>query len=601
MIQLQTRIANIRTKLREIGINALARPSLNAPFPIKAEVDQMRVRFLELQREQTELPENAPDTLINAELTSLRFEVDNSVILMAHLTRLVEFTNRLAVCDGALSELLNHVDSFPALPAAEDTVHHFSDPKETPKAQMGARLRFTEGVINKLKTCAESLMDDGRVVEESNRIQQTWGELHDMANDCLIELPSRPSTAASLNSVAGTRRRTLAPSASDPSPLDLSTRRGPSTPRNRIGSQSNLTPKQPPSARRPSSRISNRSVSGPMLSTPKASGSQPASGSLRVRERTISTTSSAASSGILGASSRLFASTFSSRQRAHGTTYNPTPQLRPESRRRSHAHLDARTPSPSPPVRAPSRNGTWGKASRPPFGATLPRNFKPPGAEPATPKPRRAYVPNPTNKLDVAVGAVVNQLPVEINIEALTDDGWKDQSGKYWIGDEDPKLCYCRILRSSTVMVRVGGGWVELSKFIKDHFADLFRLLPIAATPPHTAQHEGPRWISSATLQEDAESTPTKPPRQNSPKPVTPEPRRAPSRASPSPGISFHTPTGLSPHAGTSSSHSSPLTPIQFMRRADDSGPRARPTSPLSRTVRGRGQSNGPSRPLVWK
>ncbi|KAG8687608.1 hypothetical protein FRC09_013393 [Ceratobasidium sp. 395] len=150
-------------------------------------------------------------------------------------------------------------------------------------------------------------------------------------------------------------------------------------------------------------------------------------------------------------------------------------------------------------------------------------------------------------------------------------------------------------------MVRVGGGWVELSKFIKDHFAHLFRLLPITSTPPHISQHEGPRWISSATLQEDTENTPTKPSRQNSPKPVTPEPRRAPSRASPSPGISFHTPTGISPHAGTGSAHSSPLTPIQFMRRADDSGPRARPTSPLSRTVRGRGQLNGPSRPLAWK
>ncbi|KAG8764384.1 hypothetical protein FRC12_008129 [Ceratobasidium sp. 428] len=152
MKQLQAKIGSIRTELRDIGINALARPSLNAPFPVKDEVDKMRVRFLELQREQNKLPETASDTLINADLTSLRFEVDNSVILMAHLTRLVEFTNRLAVCDGALSELLNHVDSFPALPTAEDIVHHFSDPKETPKGQMGARLKFTESVINKLKT-----------------------------------------------------------------------------------------------------------------------------------------------------------------------------------------------------------------------------------------------------------------------------------------------------------------------------------------------------------------------------------------------------------------------------------------------------------------
>jgi hypothetical protein len=467
MVQLKTKITNIRAELRDIGINALARPSLNAPFPAKDEVVKMRVRFLELRGEQSKLPDSSSDTLLNAELTSLRFEVDNSVILMAHLTRLTEFTSRLAVCDGALSELLNHVDSYPALPDSEDVVHHFSDPKESPNAQMGARLKFTEAAVNELKACAESLVDDGRVVEESNRIQQTWGELYDMANDCLIEVPSRPSTSTSLSSVASVRRRTLVPSASDPSPLDLSTRRGPSTPRMRIGSQSALAPFQiTPSTRRSSSRISNRSVSGPMLSTPKTPANQPTHGVLRVRERTTSTSSSATSGGIFGTSSRLLASTFSSRQRAYGASPSLSPQLRPESRRQSYTNLNSRGPSrgpsPSPPIRAPSRNGTWGKAPRASFGATLPRNFKSPSVEPPASKPRRTYIPNPMNKLDVAVGAVVNQLPVEINIEALPD--WKDQSGKYWIGDEDPKLCYCRILRSCTVMVRVGGGWVELSR-----------------------------------------------------------------------------------------------------------------------------------------
>ena len=64
----------------------------------------------------------------------------------------------------------------------------------------------------------------------------------------------------------------------------------------------------------------------------------------------------------------------------------------------------------------------------------------------------------------MAVGDVVNSLSANINIEVVADT-WKDQSGKYWIGgDDDPKLCFCRILRSQKVMVRVGGGWVELSK-----------------------------------------------------------------------------------------------------------------------------------------
>lgn len=48
------------------------------------------------------------------------------------------------------------------------------------------------------------------------------------------------------------------------------------------------------------------------------------------------------------------------------------------------------------------------------------------------------------------------------------DEDWKDESGRYWIGAEGrAKLCFCRILRSRTVMVRVGGGWVELSKYVR--------------------------------------------------------------------------------------------------------------------------------------
>lgn len=69
----------------------------------------------------------------------------------------------------------------------------------------------------------------------------------------------------------------------------------------------------------------------------------------------------------------------------------------------------------------------------------------------------------------MAVGDVVNKLPVNINIEVVADT-WKDQSGKYWIGDQDPKLCFCRILRSKTVMVRVGGGWCELSKSVSPQY-----------------------------------------------------------------------------------------------------------------------------------
>lgn len=92
------------------------------------------------------------------------------------------------------------------------------------------------------------------------------------------------------------------------------------------------------------------------------------------------------------------------------------------------------------------------------------------------------YRPNPRDALDVAVGKIVNRMPIKVSIRsALNEDllsplrsnTMKDLSGQYWIGDPEPRLCYCRILPSSTVMVRVGGGWQELSGFLCQHYAHL--------------------------------------------------------------------------------------------------------------------------------
>ncbi|KAJ9476929.1 GAR domain-containing protein [Pseudozyma hubeiensis] len=89
---------------------------------------------------------------------------------------------------------------------------------------------------------------------------------------------------------------------------------------------------------------------------------------------------------------------------------------------------------------------------------------------------------SPRNALDVAIGEIVNRLPISVSIKnaSLADSApssripaLQDLSGQYWIGDPDPRLCFCRILPSNTVMVRVGGGWQELSEFLTQHFAHL--------------------------------------------------------------------------------------------------------------------------------
>jgi hypothetical protein len=82
----------------------------------------------------------------------------------------------------------------------------------------------------------------------------------------------------------------------------------------------------------------------------------------------------------------------------------------------------------------------------------------------AAAKTPEAYVADPKNDLDVALGDIVNDSPYKIQVKMVPGE-----VGKYWFGDANPKLAYCRILRSRMVMVRVGGGWVELSQFLRDH------------------------------------------------------------------------------------------------------------------------------------
>ncbi|CEP09300.1 hypothetical protein [Parasitella parasitica] len=81
-----------------------------------------------------------------------------------------------------------------------------------------------------------------------------------------------------------------------------------------------------------------------------------------------------------------------------------------------------------------------------------------------TTKTPETYVADPKNDLDVAMGDIINDSPYKVHVKMVPGE-----VGKYWFGDVNPKLAYCRILRSRMVMVRVGGGWVELSQFLSDH------------------------------------------------------------------------------------------------------------------------------------
>jgi hypothetical protein len=582
------KVVSLRKRLRSIGINDVARPAANSNssnhLPTLEQYGKMNARFATIVSELSELaalPSSMSSPAADMELRSVNSEVEASTELMQRIRQLADLSDVAHRCDMALSDLLEHIDSYPSPPTGPLSSTHVSTSRLPPEEQLGARLGFTKRTVAQVAAYIESIKDDARASSEYRRVQQTWVELEEMANDRICGKRSRPASVLSSgrnSSASGISSGAIGNTRKASGYSNLSIR----------GSASGrfLAPAHPSPRRvasgdlqtrpRPSSKLSmlstasiSRSVSGPMA-TPLSSSS-------------------------------LHGSTFASRQRTTSLSGNASPSTpakqppvptRPRAQTRSRA---SPTPSEVSVVarstashsRSSSSMSTWARAPRQSFPASNKVQTPPKKTQPQT---RKTYVANPKNKLDVAVGDVVNKLPVNINVEVVADT-WKDQSGKYWIGDQEPKLCFCRILRSQTVMVRVGGGWQELSKFIKDHFADIFRIIPPESPPKFGSPRFGSReekWISSATLLEAPEIVTTPPPR-------TPEPR-GPFL----PSFTISTPGAHSPHSMKSTpSSGSPLAPLQFLRRADPDA--MRPVTP-SKPHRPRTSiPNTPARHNLWR
>ncbi|KAJ3766372.1 hypothetical protein FB446DRAFT_849723 [Lentinula raphanica] len=581
-----TIMARLRKRLRSIGVNEIARPqSRNSTLPTPERAREMRQELLILQQEVNSLPDAVEVVSVNLQLKSLRQDIESSLTLMNRIDLLASLSQTLSTCDDALSDLLEHIDSFPATPLESLSSSYTSPVHLTPEEKLSDRLTFTKSVIDDMTAAFELVKDDRRAINENDRILQTWSELEEMGNDRVHGRKSRPNSVMSTQS-SGHDSRTS---------LDKSQRQ----PRPQLGSISNAKTRK--SSGYSSLSLSSASSRG-RLNVPSPSPSQRRafSGSDEPSTRSNSRMSIRSSQQRAVSGGSLYGSTFASRQRT--TSLTPATATPPPKRTVSGGHTRSQTATSSQKKRDPSpslsdasfsnngRSSTWSRAPRISFSG-VPRASTPQKRPPA---PRKTYVANPKSKLDVAVGDVVNSLPIGINIEGVSGS-WKDQSGKYWIGDQEPKLCFCRILRSQTVMVRVGGGWSELSKFIRDHFADSFRLLAASDSPGMHASGEE-RWISSATLLEERE--------QNSPPgpPKTPEPR-----GPLIPSFAISTPSGRSPQSlmSTPSTKGSPLTPLQFMRRADPDAPALffnRPETPTKSPSRARTTTaHTPARQSVWR
>ncbi|WVR06884.1 hypothetical protein IAU60_003920 [Kwoniella sp. DSM 27419] len=259
------------------------------------------------------------------------------------------------------------------------------------------------------------LQDDSRIAEEVIRLTRAWEELRSMGVQASKAAFAPMSNGRSPSTTSGTSAISRLPRLSGSLP-----------------------------------RATSRTVLSPRGSiAPSSPTSSPVG-----RQRTVSDTPTR----LLSNSSRTMRARTDSLSSAAGS---PVPGHSKQSSipRLSRLSLGGDTASP----RAMSGNGTGNGGVK--------------GHNNGSPRKRRAaYVADPANQLDVAVAKIVNKLEVDVPVRPVGtpgDDEWVDQSGQYWIGAEGrAKLCFCRILRSRTVMVRVGGGWVELSRFLLDHSAE---------------------------------------------------------------------------------------------------------------------------------
>ncbi|KZT41118.1 hypothetical protein SISSUDRAFT_1126688 [Sistotremastrum suecicum HHB10207 ss-3] len=572
-------IQGLRMELLDLDINKVARRStatLQDSFPPPLFSAQATEK-LENIAERAEVIDHIKlqDSKVDAAFTSLKYEIDSSRVLLERLDGLKEFAKLVEQCDTALSDQIDLIDRFPRASSESYSGDDFDslDESLTPE-HLSRGLTITSDTIQMMDKAAAQYLDDVRVRNEHQRLHQTWSEIEEMVKELLTMERSRPSSTISFgraSDVSANSERSVPRSGSKPRVLGV-----------RRATQGFLVPPLPKTQRSVSGssdtptrfreRSFARSVSGPSVNAQSRLYSSTASS--RARTTSLSSDTHTPTKGILPPSTKRTMTPVRPRPRVTSTSTRG--RLSPAFSERSMISQVPGTPSKSPPPK-----GTFSRAPRMSFGQKL-VPYK-------SDQVKKTYVSNPRSKLDVAVGNVVNKLPVDITVSPV-EEGWKDRSGKYWIGDEDAKLCFCRILRSQTVMVRVGGGWVELSKFIQDHFADLFRLIPsVALEQPRPSKEE--HWISAATLAASALSEST------GSRPHTPE-----FKTSTIPSFALSTPSNKSPRSVDSSPGSpSSLTPLQFIRRADDTES-IRPTSPPRIVRSGRSSlANTPIRMAVWR
>ncbi|PWN20052.1 hypothetical protein BCV69DRAFT_283583 [Microstroma glucosiphilum] len=353
-----------------------------------------------------------------------------------------------------------------------------------------AALAALEPILEQAKQAAAPVSQDIRVKERLAQINRSYVDMAEMASDVLNPGLQRSSSVSSL---ASTASRGSSSASLPPSPvMSMSSRFGFST-TSTVSAAAAPASKAVSAAARPSVSPAPSVSSIPRarkISSTSSTNQEPTATALRALRRKsgahkttplehqeaavtqMPRRRSSASPGPATPRAPVAARTCL-------TSITGSPATPTASQPRAALGSDPfGTPTPSR-LRAPS---TFARPSS--MGTSTPRT---PSVKPSTSAARKrpasvatpkltdrpnSYRANPKSKLDVAVAQTINRLSVPVKIEAVKPSGnatYEDHSGKYWVGHPDPRLCFCRILRSRTIMVRVGGGWQELTRYLMQH------------------------------------------------------------------------------------------------------------------------------------
>ncbi|WVQ73988.1 hypothetical protein IAR50_003569 [Cryptococcus sp. DSM 104548] len=361
--------------------------------------------------------------------------------MLPRLKQLVMFSTAVEGCDAAFNSLLEVVDNY----------------GQHQKSFLLSEHRRVEILLQDVFQLAEPVEKDPRVAREVKRLCNTRKDLKALVDECLD-----PSKKTNIDDAASEMTRA-------DSVMSMASTILPQTPSQSFSRLPRLSNSALKSRGTPNMHTTPLRVSASLQAPTQSS-----------RNRSVSDTPNRVLYGSPGDTSSL-----PTRARAslplHTTGVPPVPGL-PDDRRFRKSSI---------PMRARLSNTTSlsSLAISPQSSGKQPPQLRRTGPLPSGlghPRVKREYVANPKNKLDVAVGKIVNKLDVAVPVRPVNQnpphrvEEYQDLSGQYWIGSEGKaKLCFCRILRSRTVMVRVGGGWMELSKFLLDHFADLAVVPPL--------------------------------------------------------------------------------------------------------------------------